>query len=567
MAPSVGSEQRMSNDVQTVNDYLNIFRRRRLLLGGTIFILTLAFITVAYVWPPTYLSSGTILIEQQDVPEELVRSTVTNFAEERIQIVTQRVMTSARLTEIIEKFGLYESEAANGEAIAVLVDRFRADTSLDTLRADISGSGGRGAVTSTIAFTVGYHNESPQTAKKVAEELVNLYLSENARSRAEAAQETSEFLSRRAAGLDEELRLLGDRMAGFKEQHSDSLPTLQALNIDRLEGVKREIESVGRDNRTLRDSINLLEAELALMSPFAAYEGAQGTMAAPQRLDELQRDYIALSSRYAPSHPDVARVRREIELLTGGNLVRDLTAIEERLYSLRQRLQVAEQEYSANHPEVAGIQRQIRELEQQRGDVLDRSVRNARPTNPLYVQKEGQLKGAQNQLAASQARLEALTRERAAYENRLARSPEVERDLSALEREYEAKLAQFREIQGKLESALLAETLEIEERGERFALIDPPKVPQDPVSPNRTGIMLLGLVVALGAGLGLATLVDSMDTTVRGAQDIVELFRTPPIASIMYLETAEDVRRRHMRTAMLAGAAVASVAVVAVIIV
>lgn len=557
----------MSNDVQTVSDYLKIFRRRRLLLFGTIFVLTLAFVAAAFLWPPTYFSSGTILIEQQDVPEELVRSTVNNYAEERLQIVTQRVMTTARLSEIIERFDLYEDRKAAGEPMSELVDQFRADTSLETLQADLSDPRGGRGLTSTIAFTVGFNYHSPQIAKKVAEEIVNLYLSENARSRAEAATETSRFLARRAANLDEELRRMEQNLAEFKEQHSDSLPVLQGVNRERLEAVKREIDTVTREIRSLRDTESQIKAELALMSPFAAYEDDDGTIAAPQRLDSLQREYIALSSRYSPSHPDVARVRREIELLTGGNLTGDLSAIEEQLYELRQDLQEAQQQYSPSHPEVQGIKGQIQELAEQRESVLERSMRDATPTNPQYVQREGELNATRNQLEAAELQLSALVMERDDYESRLTRSPQVERDLAALERDYEAKLAQFRELQGKLESAELAQSLEIEERGERFALIDPPKVPQDPVSPNRTGIVLLGVVVALGAGLGLAALADSVDTTVRGVQDVVDLFHTPPLATVMYLETRGEAVSRKIRTAILAGAAVGSVAVVAVLIV
>jgi polysaccharide biosynthesis transport protein len=555
----------MSNDVQTANDFFHIFRRRRLLMGTIIFVLSLASVAVAYVWPATYFSSGTILIEQQDVPEELVRSTITNFAQERLQIVTQRVMTRARLVEIIEKYKLYEDGAAKGEAIENLVDRFRSDTSLQTLQADIAKQG-RNVISSTIAFTVGFNYSSPQIAKQVADELVELYLSENARSRAEAAAQTSAFLSRRAETIDGELRELEARIAAFKEQQSEALPLLQGVNRDRLESVRREIETVTRDIRTTRDAVGVLEAELALMSPFAAYADAQRTMAAPQRLDELQREYIALSSRYAPSHPNLSRVRREIESLTGDNVMRDLTAMEQSLYDLRQRLRTAQQNYTESHPEVTTLDRQIRELEKERADLLDRSVKNATPTNPLYVQKDGQLTAARNQLAAGQQRLDELLRERRGYEQRLAQSPQVERDLVALDREYQAKLAQFQEVQGKLESAQLAETLEIEERGERFALIDRPTVPQDPISPNRTGIILLGLVVALGAGLGMATLVDSLDTTVRGAQDVAQLFQAPPLASIMYIDNAQDIWRRRLFNTALLGGAVASIAMVVVVV-
>ena len=94
-----------------LGDYLAAFRRRRgmiVLIAGTVFILGLI---TAFVWPPTYASSATILIEEQEIPSELVQSTVTSYASERIQVISQRVMTRSNLLGIMDKYGLYSEGA------------------------------------------------------------------------------------------------------------------------------------------------------------------------------------------------------------------------------------------------------------------------------------------------------------------------------------------------------------------------------------------------------------------------------------------------------------------------
>ena len=68
----------------------------------------MATLALALLLPPTFRSTGTILIEQQEIPTDLVRSTVTSYADERVQIISQRVMTTQNLLEIIRRYDLYQ---------------------------------------------------------------------------------------------------------------------------------------------------------------------------------------------------------------------------------------------------------------------------------------------------------------------------------------------------------------------------------------------------------------------------------------------------------------------------
>jgi succinoglycan biosynthesis transport protein ExoP len=557
----------METTDMTVSDYVAMFRRRSLLFASTVFFIVLAAIAVAFVLPATYYASGTILIEQQDVPEDLVRSTVSNYAAERLQVVTQRVMTTVNLAKIIEEHDLYPDERAGGMSSEAAVELFRADTTMEPLSAEVASPGGR-TITTTIAFMVGYTAPTAAKAQTIAKALADLYLMENALNRKEAASGTTTFLSRQADALKAQLAEKEAELASFKATNGESLPEMQRLNLDRLESTESEIADLQQEIRGLRDNRDLQSSELAVMSPYAAYESADGNIVAtdPRRLDQLQRDYIALSAKYGPSHPDLIRLRREIELLTGSSIVADLTPVEEQLFSLRQRLDAASQNYGADHPEVTGLQRQIASLEARRADILKSSARDVAPTNPLYIQKQGQLNATTNQLATAESRLATLNQRLNDLEQRLQVSPEVERQFVGLTREHEAMLTQYRELQGKLETALLAETLEVEQRGERFRLTNPPLLPTEPASPNRIAIILLGFVLALGAGIGLVVLIESLDDTVRSPKDVARIFQMEPITSIGYMEGPRDVRKRRARNALIGGVAVASVAVVTVII-
>jgi succinoglycan biosynthesis transport protein ExoP len=93
----------MEEDVKGIGDYLAIIKRRRWQFIVPALLIFVAATLAALLIPPTYRSSATILIEQQEIPQDLVRTTVTSYAAERVQVISYRVLTTAKLGEIIER--------------------------------------------------------------------------------------------------------------------------------------------------------------------------------------------------------------------------------------------------------------------------------------------------------------------------------------------------------------------------------------------------------------------------------------------------------------------------------
>ena len=193
-----------------LGDYLAAFRRRKgliLTVAGIVFLIGLV---TAFVWPPTYQSSSTILIEEQDIPSELIQSTVTSYAAQRIQVISQRVMARSNLMEIVEKYDLYEKERKRYTTEEVLMS-MREDIGIDMITAEVMDPRtGRPGV-ATIAFSLGFKSNSPQQAQKVASELTTLYLNENLKSRTEKAAETYDFLTAEANRLNDDLKSSSQR--------------------------------------------------------------------------------------------------------------------------------------------------------------------------------------------------------------------------------------------------------------------------------------------------------------------------------------------------------------------
>ena len=172
---------------------LAIVRRRRRQFFVPLVALSLVTIVVAFAWPPAYRSAATILIEQQEIPADLIPTTVTSYADQRLHVLGQRVMTSANLLALIHKFDLYPDDA--DEAPEVLVDMMHEDITVDVVSADVVDPRNGRPTQATIAFTVAYEHGSPELAYRVASELTSLYLNENLKSRNQTVEDTTEFLA------------------------------------------------------------------------------------------------------------------------------------------------------------------------------------------------------------------------------------------------------------------------------------------------------------------------------------------------------------------------------------
>lgn len=536
---------------------LEVYRRR---LRPALAALGLGFglsLILVLLWPPTYRSSGTILIEQQEVPEDFVRSAVTSFADQRVRMISQRVMTTSNLLEIINRFDLYP-ERRKREPRERLLQRMRDDIGLEMISADVVDPRQGRPTKATIAFTVSFDNRSPQVAAKVANELTTLYLRENLENRKQKAAETFDFLKSEAERVGMELADLDGRIADFKVQHADALPELSGISIqlmtradEELRGVEARLDSIGQQ-------IVFLDAQLVQLEPTSASysDGGQRILSTTDRLKLLRSQYASTAALYGPEHPDVVRLQREIAGLekevgttdASNDLVRQLTEAKGQLAQARNR-------YSADHPDVVKLERVVAAIEiaMRNSSETAPSLREVEsPDNPAYIQIRAQREAAKNERASLLRQREQLRARIADYETRLAEAPAVEREYSALLRDLQGAQIKYQEVRQKQMSAEVAENLETEQKGERFNLIEPPLVPEQPSRPNRPLVLVLGVVFSVTVAVLLPMLLETLDGRVRGHRDLTALVTAPPLAVIPWIRTAEElqVKRRRMYWAL-----------------
>ena len=492
-----------------ISDYLDVVRRRKWSIIFPFALVFLASLFVALLLPPIYKSTSTILIEEQDIPADFVMATVTSYADQRIQAINQRIMSSSRLTQIIRRFNLY-ADLRNKKTIDEVIAKMKADVKLEPISTEVVDRRTGRPTTAMIAFTLSYEGkETPNIVREVANVLASLFLEENLKVRARQTQETSRFLEDELAKLQKEMDHSEAELAVFKKQHINELPELFQVNQQSLLNIEREIAAMNEQIRSLREREVYLETQLASVLP-----QLEGSDADDQRLQELKLQLANLKSRVSDEYPDVKKLKAEIKAIEDGLAKKAETAAD-------------------------------------------------RPDNPAYITLASQLAGTRSDIKSAQKQLQEMYLRKSEYQQRIEATPKVDEVYNTLLTRRASTQAKYNDLTRKLMEARVAQGLEKGQKGERFTIIDPARLPEKPYKPNRLAIILIGFILGSGAGIGTAAFKEFIDDSVRDADTLARGTSLPVIAVIPDILTKGDILHRRIKRMIFAvggvGAIVAGV--------
>lgn len=481
-----------------------LYRRR----WPAVFAFGLAFTAaVSVVWflPDVYRSSATVLIDRQQIPDELVRSTVTSGLEIRLHTISQEILSRSRLEALIERFDLYR-EVREDAPMEEVVARMR-----DDIRLELRGGAQRNDRGQTVAFSISYIGRDPQKVAVVTNTLASFYIEENLKARERQAAGTAEFLRVQLAEMKRKLELQEQAVSSFKERHIGALPQQMEANLATLEQLNGQL----RLNSDQQIQVSERRASLEKQLEEAELAGTPGSpRAIALRLEELKRQLTALRTRYSERYPDVVRTKAEIS-------------------ALEDQLQQAETGVAA-----------------------------AGPASPQVVQLRATLAELDARGRALRAEAESLRRAVSNYQNRVENAPRTEQEYSRLARDYETTKEQYQSLLKRQGDAEVAESMEQRQKGEQFRIIEPAVISEKPAAPNRPLLFVLGLLLAAGVAVGGAVAAEQLDTSFHSSEDLRLHARVPVLVSIPYMVTPENLLERRRRAAVKAATMAASLVAV-----
>jgi len=490
--------------------YLGIVRRRHMQFLIPLFLGWVVVWGASWILPPKYLSSTLILVEQPSMPKDYVTPNVNDDLQERMQSITQQILSRTRLLHIIDQFSLYDSPHSQRSADQK-VDRMRKDIAIDLVRDE------RNQIT---AFNVSYSSSDPRIAQQVTSELTNLFINENLEVRQQQSEDTTSFLQSQLETARKTLSAQEEQIREFKGQHVGELPAQVGSNLQILAGLQSQLQNEEDALNTAKQQRVYLET---LVNQYRSLQGTPktaggtatvGLPAIDAELEKLRAQLTDLSSHYTDRHPDVRKLKE----------------------------QIAETERTRDHI-IAALKAKASAPPDPNAESTTSDPPDMRDPSSPMVQLQGQLQSNRVEVANRERSVVDLKTKVVDYQARLNQEPVREQQLSDLTRGYEQSKANYDDLLKKKNESAMATSMELLQQGERFRIVDAPSLPVKPNFPNRLKFCAIGLGMGLALGVVVAGAFEMMDDRIHGEKELQKLLPVAVISEIPALTVAEDEQR------------------------
>jgi polysaccharide chain length determinant protein (PEP-CTERM system associated) len=474
--------------------------------------------SASWLMPSVYRSGTLILVEQPTVPSTIVPPNIAGNLQERLQSITQQILSRTRLLRISDRLNLYPRDRQR-MAPDDLVERMRKDIEIELVRDN------RNELT---AFNIYFSAKDPHVAQQVTSELSNLFISENLEARQQQSENTTAFLESQLEEARKSLAEQEQEVREFKDKYLGELPGQLQSNLQILSGLQSQLQ--GEEdalNRAKQQSTyyeSLLGQYRTLQRTSKTADGAPIDLSALDReLDRLKAQLTDLSSHYTDRHPDVRKVKEQIAKTE--RMKQQISA------------ELASTGSSLDSPGTAA-----------------KEPADIRGTSPI-MELQSQLKANQIEIANRQRRTQELQARVAEYQARLNQAPVREQQLTDLTRGYDQSKANYDALLKKKNDSELATNLERRQEGEHFRILDPPSLPQKPFSPNRLKLCAIGLGLGLFLGIGVSAGAELVDDRIYSEKEFKEMIPATVIAEIPVLPTPQEEasKRRNLWSVWVAG--------------
>ncbi|UCF30639.1 MAG: hypothetical protein JSV26_11405 [bacterium] len=505
-----------------LRNFLQLAWRRRWVILVPFLAISMTLTIYGLYLPNLYRSTASIFIEPPKVPEEYVKSTVTTDIAARLRTIRQQLTSRTKILQIIDELDLYPEAQAKDLPTEVLVATMREDLEVEVPNQRDSSF-----------FMVHYTHRDPTKAMLAVSRLIEHFIEENLLVREEQAEGTTLFIEEQAAQLKIVLEEQEYSIQQFKQEFMGQLPDQLDANLRMLDNLNIQMKSNLEAQREVENRVLLLEQEVTRLEGQIQIPAASGDDEAEpvntslndllERRVALRQEVVRLESTYTSKHPDVIAARRELD-----NVEKKIQNVQKSLGSRPgSTVSIAP---GAAAPELT------RELTN-----LRRQLNENRPRLAALRQEERTLRDRIRE-----------------YQARVEEAPKREQELLTLTRDYENTKKNYEDLLNKKMEAQLSENLEKRRKGEKFRIMDPANLPEKPYRPNRLMIIALGLVVGLGFGIGLATLLESVFPAFYSLKQLEPRVDYPIVMAIPLIASRAErqVRKKHMLVSIGVGVAV-----------
>jgi polysaccharide chain length determinant protein (PEP-CTERM system associated) len=500
--------------------YMEIARRNNVRFLLSLLLGWLVVWGISWVLQPRYKSNTLILVEQPTLPKNYVTPNVDENLQDRLQSITQQILSRTRLLLIINDLHLYAASHDNitpDEQVMLMRKNIQIDIVHDSNGNEIT------------AFKIYYSAHDPYLAQKVTSKLTDLFINENLRVRQQQSEDTTTFIRTQLDNASTTLAEQEAKIRDFEGEHGGELPAQKASNLQILSGLQSQLQSAQESLNTARQQRvyyqTLIEQSQSLQTATSstyktADSKADSSLAIEQQIASLKERLAALNSHYTDRYPDVLNLKAEIA----------------KLEKTREDFVANQMKYGDGTGQLGGVQ--------EVHDGLD-SYRSL----PV-MQLQGQLRANEAEISNRERAIAELKEKINFYQARLNEEPKRERQLADLTRGFDQSKANYDELLKKNNESEMATNMEQMQQGQRFTMLDPPSLPLKPDFPNRLKFSGAGISVGFALGLIVVGLFEKFDDRLHSDNDISSLLPIAVISEIPEILSPSEIRSRNRKNAL-----------------
>lgn len=489
----------------------SVWRRRWLAIAVAWVVALAGWVFVATI-PNAYESTARIQVDTSSLLQTEIGAG-TQMADQ-LEIVRLTLVSRLNLEKVLRRAELdtgLDTEEEVDEAIATLAQNISVDRQQGNL------------------FTIGYTSADPDLsdaenanmARRVVDNLVQIFMEENVTADRDDINEAIRFFEDQLAQRERELEQAEQRRAQFEQEYLGQLPG-EGNVTQRLSAARMERERLELQLAQARNSLGILQAQLSstpstIAGASVVMPGGQIVTGAAARVQEME---AALSAMYAQGkldqHPDVILAKRQLERLR----------------------QQAAEERASGTPSQGAVQ-----------------------ANPVYTDLRSRIFEKQSEVAALQASLSRLSNAISQLEQQQISEPGIAAEQAKLNRDYGVLRSQYDALLRSREEIKLQSDVQTQTQQVRFSVVDPPSQPRMPVAPNRPLLLSTVLLAALATGTAIAFLVGQIATSYVTSAQLENRLDYPVLGSVTEIVSEEERAQNRVR---LLGFAVLSIGLFAI---
>lgn len=470
----------------TVQDYIQILKRRYwiVLLSAVAFLG--AGIGLTFIVPAEYVSQTLVIVQQQQVPKDYVEPVVSENLDARLASLQEQILSRSRLEPIIQRYSLF------ADGTNTMDDR------VDLTRKAIKVAPIPSGENTMPGFYISFRGRNPRTAQQVCSEITSLFLAESMDARQQSAEGTTAFLSQQLAEAKRTLDEQDAKLAAFQEKYLGRLPGQEQSNLNTLQALTTQLD------------------------------------AATQSLNRMQQDETFIEAVIAQQSNDLQRTGPASDGVTTETL-------ESQLKSLIEQKKELEAVYMPDYPDVEALSRKITEKQKEieLASAHPPPVKTAAPSSrldsPHLQQEKAQLRGIQQSIASQKLEQARIAQQVRNYEARVESSPAVDAQFKQITRDHDTALQFYNTLLTKMNESSMATDLERRQQGEQFQVLDAANLPEEPSFPNPRVFEGGGFAGGVFLGLLIVALLEYRDTTLRDERDIFAFTKLPTLAVISHI--------------------------------